>query len=83
MTGARAVLSAPVSVALLPNTFCQKGSFLAWRAEQSCRSTTRIQGRQREWAKRRIFKGAESLLKDTFAGILTPSESKWQVIILH
>lgn len=69
MTGAQAVLNAPVSAALLPNTFCQKGSFLAWCTERSCRSTTQIQGRHREWAKR-IFKGAESLFKDTFAGIL-------------
>lgn len=60
MTGAQAVLNAPVSMAFLPNIFCQKGSFLAWCAEQSCHSTTQIQGRKREWAKGKILKGAES-----------------------
>lgn len=70
MTGAQAVLKAPVPVSLLPNTVSQKGSFVAWCTEQSCHSTTRIPGRRRERAKRGILKGAESLLKDTFAGIL-------------
>ena len=60
MTGAQAVLKAPVSRALLPNILCQKGSFLAWHAEQSSCSTTQIQERQRVWAKRKILKAAES-----------------------
>lgn len=60
ITGAQTVLNAPVSIALLPNIFCQKGSFLAWCAGQSCCSTTQIQGRHREWARRKILKGAKS-----------------------
>lgn len=58
MPGAQAVLNAPVSMALLPNIFCQKGSFLAWCAEQSCGSTTQMEGRQREWAKRKNIKSS-------------------------
>lgn len=47
MTCAQAVLNAPVSIALLPNTLSQKGSCLARCAEQSCWSSRDL-GRQRE-----------------------------------
>lgn len=63
MPGAQAVLNAPVSMALLPNIFCQKGSFLAWCAERSCGSTTQMEGRQREWAKRKNIKSSWACLR--------------------
>lgn len=63
MPGAQAVLNAPVSMALLPSIFCQKGSVLAWCAERSCSSTTQIEGRQRERAKRKNIKSSWASLK--------------------
>lgn len=63
MPGAQAVLNAPVSMALLPNIFCQKGSVLAWCARRSCGSTTQIEGRQRERAKRKNIKSSWASLK--------------------
>lgn len=78
----QAVPNAPVSVALLPNAFCQKGSFLARCPEQNCCGTADL-GRQSGEAQTKYSKEL-GLPKDTLALTSdTLSESRWQVIILR
>lgn len=80
MTGAQAVLNAPVSVALLPNRFCWKGSFLAWCTAQSCHRTTQIWGSKGSGPREKYLKEL-NLLNDTFTPIFeTLLESKRQII---
>lgn len=79
MTGAQAVLNAPVSRAFLPNIFCQKGSFLAWCAEQRCCGTPESRGGTGSGPRADCSKELR-LLSDILAPIpQTLSESQWQI----
>lgn len=71
MTGAQAVLKAPVSIALLPNIFCQKGSFLAWCRVELLQYHT-DSGEAKRMGQEKNIKGAESAERHICPDFYTP-----------